>query len=649
MHRPYSDDFDLTYAVTGCALSTALIGYVWGMLPKRSPSRPLFTASIVGIGALTLNPLQPLDGVLGDWTLVVCLQVALSLATIASFLLPSRRIAQLSLLGQAALLAVSLYLQDSAYETVVLYQAWLGALLGLVTHVRAVPQEGNQPPSPRQRWRPTRPWPDLAIATLALIMGVGIAWFIFDRLTYNGDEIAYTYQAQVFGHFRAYGTPPPCPKMFENYWVFNYQGRLFSQYTPGWPLFMTPFARFRLEWLAGPFSLALLAVGVARLSRRLATGFGASYAREARIQHLAGWLGALTAIFGPAMLLNGGSRFPHTFAGACFAWSVEAVCALPSATRTSTRLSWAVVLGAAAAWCLATRPPDGLTLGVGVFLYFVYCLLRGRIQLKDVLLIALGFAAIALPVAIILRLQLGAWLTTGYNIAQQFHGEAEVRLSWPGPQHWKFGIPLAWGAHMWWPAAPALGLLGMCRALRGPGRNAAWTLGASSLAMVMFYIHVEFSRVSDIGLGPRYLLPLVVPMAAGTGAALAPLFAQLGTALEGGRVVRLVPALVLLSMLAGMVWVAPHVYPLAKKKYNFTTGPIRAARDQNLDNAIVLLFPKQLPADWWNLAQNNPTDPNPKVLFLTRHTANDEACARENFPGRSWYRAWPSGKLTPYP
>lgn len=647
MHRPYSDDFNLTYAVTGCALSVALIGYVWAMLPKRSAKRPLFTAAIVGIGSLTLSPRHALDGLLGPLTPVICLQAALSLATVASFLVRSRRVAQGSVLAQILLLAISLYLQDSAYEIVVLHQAWLGALLGLVTHVSTQPAGTRTPPQEERLLARTRS--DLVIAALALIMGLGVAWFIFDRLTYNGDEIAYTYQAQVFSHLKAYGSPPPCPKMFENYWVFNYQGRMFSQYTPGWPLFMAPFARWKQEWLAGPFSLALLAVGVARLSRRLATGFGATTAREARIQSLAGWLGALSALFGPAMLLNGGSRFPHTFVGACFAWSVEAACALPTATRTSTRALWGLVLGTFAAWGVATRPPDGLTLGAGVFLYFVYCSLRGRYRLKDVFWVALGFTAIALPVAIILRLQLGEWLKTGYDIVKQFHGEGEVRLSWPGPKHWKFGIPLAWGAHMWWPAAPALGLLGICRALRGSGRNAAWTLGASSFSMLLFYIHVEFSRVSDIGLGPRYLLPLVVPMAAGTGAALAPVLALLGTTLEGGRVLRLVPALILVSALAGMAWVAPHVYPLAKKEYNFTTGPLRTARDQKLDNAIVLLFPKQLPADWWNLAQNDPTDPEPKVLFLTRHTAADEACAREHFPGRTWYRAWRSDKLTPYP
>jgi hypothetical protein len=649
MHRPYSDDFELTYAVTGAALSATLIGFIWSMLPKRAFARPLLTGAVAGVGLLALEPLDPLAGVFGDATLAVCLQLPLTMATGAVLALRSYKLAVGSLCAQCVLFWISRYVKNADLDIVVLHQAWLGALLGLMTRLHADQRDVTGAAHPSTRPRLKALLPDFSIGVVSLLMGALVAWFVFDRLTYNGDEIAYVFQAKLFGHFRAYGTPPPCARMFENYWVFNYQGRLFSQYTPGWPLFMAPFMRLNLEWLAGPASLALLAVGVARLSRRLAAGFGATQGREQRIQTLAGYIGAATAVLGPAMLLNGSSRFPHTFVSVCFAWSVEAICAFPTATRASTKAFWLTILGLTTALGVAARPPDGGTLGVGVFLYFLYLLLRGRIAVKHLLIVSLAFAAAALPVAIILRLQLGEWFKTGYDVVKQFHGEGEVRLSWPQPEHWKFGIPLAWGAHMWWPAAPALGLLGVCRAVVGPARNAVFTLGASSLAMLLFYIHVEFSRVSDWGLGPRYLLPLVVPMAAGTGAALAPVLSTLGRALVGGRNPRFPGALVLVSALGGVCWIAPHVYRPLHAEFQFTTGPLRAAREQKLDNAVVFLFPKQLPADWWNLAQNDPTDPNPKVLFLTRHSAADEACVRQNYPGRTWYRAWRSDKLTPYP
>ena len=99
--------------------------------------------------------------------------------------------------------------------------------------------------------------------------------FVFERVIYNGDEIAGTFQADVYGHGRAYAPIPACPSMFENYWVFRYQGRAFSQYTPGWALFMAPFSRLGVIWVAGPVMAGILAIALARLSRRVASGLGA--------------------------------------------------------------------------------------------------------------------------------------------------------------------------------------------------------------------------------------------------------------------------------------------------------------------------------------------------------------------------------------
>jgi hypothetical protein len=67
-----------------------------------------------------------------------------------------------------------------------------------------------------------------------------------------------------------------------------------------------------------------------------------------------------------------------------------------------------------------------------------------------------------------------------------------------------------------------------------------------------------------------------------------------------------------------------------------------------LKNAIVILEPPNLPAHETNLAQNDPMDPNPDVLFLIRRNAEDEACVRKHFPGRTWYRASKEETLTPY-
>jgi hypothetical protein len=41
-------------------------------------------------------------------------------------------------------------------------------------------------------------------------------------------------------------------------------------------------------------------------------------------------------------------------------------------------------------------------------------------------------------------------------------------------------------------------------------------------------------------------------------------------------------------------------------------------------------------------------NPHPDVLFLIRRSDRDEACAREHFPGRTWYRAGMDATLMAY-
>jgi hypothetical protein len=146
-------------------------------------------------------------------------------------------------------------------------------------------------------------------------------------------------------------------------------------------------------------------------------------------------------------------------------------------------------------------------------------------------------------------------------------------------------------------------------------------------------------------------LPLVVAMAAGGAGILAPLLANLG-ARAGGLLTRLKsagPALLALAAISyGVVEIAPLVYPVGAREYEYGTAPLRAARRMGLENAIVVIEPGRVPAHETNLAQNAPMNPNPKVLFLIVRNARDEACIRKNFPGRTWYRAQMDDSLVPY-
>ncbi|HVR20278.1 MAG TPA: hypothetical protein VMS65_11295 [Polyangiaceae bacterium] len=613
------------------------------------------SATVLFTGAIWLAALCPEASELpvslrfGPNSNTLWLQASALLATAAALLERLPGFGLLAAAGQFGLWALGLYLTESSFELVVAHLAFYGALLGFAL-LQARRFKTDAVAAPR-----SFAIQDAVIFVVTLGLTAFASRWAFGGFVFNGDEVASSYQANVYGHLEAYGRIPACASMFDNYWVFRHEGRAFSQYTPGWPLFMAPFQRLGIIWLAGPSMAALVAVGVARLSRRVVSGYGGTVDDARRIRALAGPIGAACAMLGPSMLLNGASRFSHTMVSACFAWAVESVCMIaePGGSR---RRAWAygLLLGASTAFGVSSRPADGATLGIGVFLYFLWAFVRRRIHLRAFVATALAFAGITALTLVILRLQLGRWFHTGYWIAPRFHPEAELVLSLPDPRYLKLSIPLGTGAYCWWPAAPALALAGLLPALRGGERRVVIMLGVSVTVLMGFYSFVEFGRYAYDGLGPRYVLPVVVALAVGSAAVLAPLCARMGVTFRrqlalGARLRFALPgALAALAVVYGIVRLAPMIYPLARDENRAATAPLRAAKKLGLKKAIVALEPGNLPAHETNLAQNMPFDSDPDVLFLIRRTAEDEACARRTYPGRKWYRASVAELLVPY-
>ena len=648
MHLPYTNDFP-----GACAIAGGVIGFTLIAVARTSSFRSRLASTslclAIGIAALLPVAIPNLASTSAMLSVLLILQVSASFATLGMLRQRSHWLKALGVVGQALLLAVSFHVRDSDYELCFLYLFWYGVLLG--SHLLwTAPPIADQP-----ALTPARSFlrHDLIIFAATVPLAFLVTNLVFGRLIYNGDEVANTYQANVYGHLRAFGPTPPCPSMFENYWVFRLGGRTFSQYTPGWPLFMAPFARLGIIYLAGPVMGGIAAVGIARLSRRVAAGLGSTAESSRRIVAIAGVLGPMSAMLGVSMMLNAASRFSHTMVCACFAWAVESLCVVSDRDVTRGRAaSYGFLLGTSAALMLATRPADGGTLGVGIFAYFLWAALRRRLSWRALVGTALGFAIFGGLTAVILRLQLGEWFQTAYKLAPLVHGEAKLVLSWPRPNEIKYGIPLATGSYCWWPAAPALGIAGLIRALGGRERRVAFMFVLSACVFLGFYFFVAFGRYSDDGLGPRYHLPLVVLMASGGAALLAPLFARipierLGMPRAWVRSV-LTAALVAVTLIYGTVRIAPLLYPVAYREYRYGTAPFRGAQELGLKHAIVMILPGHSTDDGTNLAQNPPLDPNPDVLFLFRRSAADEICARQNFPGRTWYRATFDEKLPPY-
>ena len=646
MRRPYTLHYEEAVAIAGVSAAATLVA----VLTAR-PLRTAFATRSLGaaIGLAALGPHVPaLARGLHLAHLpspLPFLQLSATLATLAMLSHGPRVLALGASLGQLGLLVLGLYCIDSNFDLGLAHLFLYGVLLGV--HAFLERRDRTPVAAPARSFRAQ----DIGILFSCTALAAFVTRTVFGALTANGDEIANTFQADVLAHLRAYAPVPPCASMFENYWVFNYQNRLFAQYTPGWPLFMAPFQRLGVVWLAGPTALGLAAVGIARLSRRLASGLGTTPETQARIVALAGPLGSMLAVTGASMLLNGASRFPHALVCACFAWSVESACEITTNGSEPRRaLRYGALLGATLALGIGTRPADGALLATGVAFYCLHALRRG--QIPPLALASGGLVLVALGgfLALLLRLQLGEWWKTGYSIASQFHPESQLTFAFPGPKHLKHAIPLSFASYCWWPAAPALGIAGLLGGLASQERRVGRMLLVSGFAVQAFYFFVKFGRLGDNALGPRYLLPLVVPMAVGGAAVLAPLLVA-GLARAGSTDVlgaRLRAAVVAFAAVSGTLLLAPLIYPLAQDEYRQATAPLRAAARLGVKNAIILLEPGRVNGVPENLAQNEPMAENPGTLFLIRKSAADEACAREHFGGRTWYLANKDETLTPY-
>jgi len=649
MQIPYTDQYPEVVAVASQCTAVALSAALW--------FRPLRTRTTTGVltAAIWVAALFPIASVLVKrWglnggpadqlvSMPAMLQLSATLATMAALFNGPRWYAALALFGQLLLLGLTLYLRESDYELMFAYLLFYGGLIG-VNAKRTVPRAVGAPLSSR-----TVLLQDGVIFLVTTIGAAILCNWAFDRLVYNGDEVAYTYQANVFARLKAYGPVPSCLSMFDNFWVYHLEGRRFSQYTPGWPLFLAVFRALGAIWLAGPVMGGIAAVAIARLSRRCAVDLGATPEQSSMIVSVAGPLGAALAMLGPSMALNAASRFPHTMVVACFAWSIESLCVLGMPSLSGKRAwSYGLILGVCAAGGLSARPPDGGALALGFFLYFLWLLVRRRIGWPAFMATALGFVLVGGLSLILLRLQLGEWFRTGYALAPVFHPrEGVMGLSWPKPNEVRYGVPLSTGSYCWWPATPVLGLAGLIQALGGRERRVPFMLVIGGLALNIFYFFVEWGRGPDNGLGPRYYLPLVVPMAVGGAGMLAPIVASLIARIlrsSGGKLplaeTRLIPAFLVISCAAyGVYRIAPRTYSVEQRHHHRMLGPLLALRERPLKNAIVIVEWGKVPAEDWNTAQNDPMVSNPDVLMLIRHNAEEEECARKHFPGRTWYRA----------
>ncbi len=626
-----------------------LIALLWWLFPKTSVARTLLFLAILlvtvaptlgdflkGFGS-TLAPMKTEQ----DALLISSCLVFLAVLVLRRFL-----VAIVALLMAALLLKMQDWVQDSLTELCALHAIWIGTALGLIRRRAPIDRAVSLP----ARLGGHRSQ-DVVIFAVATIVGVFASVFVLSRANGSADEWAYTWQAAVFAKGHIHAGAPPCENAFQNFYVFETVGRLFAQYTPGWPYFMAPFAAVGVPWLAGPFAHGLMAVGVARVARSTVRLDGAGSAVRVSAS---GWIAALVATLGSTILLVGASRYSHIFVAALFAWAIEALLVFRIGGLSPARqVRWGVILGSSVALLGATRPADGATLSIGLAGYFVFLAITRRVSLRA---FAASFASFAFwggLTLVILRVQLGSWLTTGYSLEKIIHPWNVPKYGWPRPSEWKFALPLATGTYAWFPCSLAVGLAGIASLRRG-ARALIAIIPVAFVCFETYYQYIDLGRGFDWGYGPRYETPFVVPMAVGMGIALAPLaesamrrVSQQRAYVAGGPF-----AIVVCLTVMTLIRLWPLLYPGVYAHVHQHDSLNQRIRDAEIHHAIVVAQTGATGFDPLDLTENLPIDlyPHQDVLIaIERNRPEFARCLRASFPDRTMYRATGNPVvITPY-
>jgi len=644
VHTPYTLDFLGAFiaAQSGAALMLTALLLFW-RFSTMARAMLLLGVWLATVAVFVEPTAVSLGFKLGAHVLRNALALSAIFATLGAVFMMRPGVGVLTLAAQAPLWMLTGFIKDSDCELSVIHLGWIGLVIGLLAR-RPLPRPIE--PAREESERSYRVH-DLAVFAVATLLSALVGVYIMGKRDGSADEWAYTFQAAVFAKGHVYAEAPRCQNYLDTYYVFEDMGRLFSQYTPGWPLFMAPFVRLHAVWLSGPFSMGLLAWGMARLGRSAMRCFASvDGPLSPRVIRAAGTWAAVLSTLGTTVLVNGGSRYSHVFLTALYAWTLEGLImvATPGLARPR-QLRWGIVLGSASGLMLATRPADGAFLGFGIAILFLYALARRRIGWRAFASTMASLALWAGLTLVILRLQLGKWGTTGYSLLAVNHPWAAIKYSWPEPGQWKYGLPFATSAYCWWPCSVPVGLAGLAM-LPGRGRGLAVAMALGCLPYTAYITSLEFGRGYDWGYGPRYAMVWLVPLAVGGAVALAQLSVTARQHTMGGRsaLARGGPlALAIFAVASVWLRIVPLVWPPVVDHTRKHSSLQRAIEDAHLENAIVIASDGTTGFSDLDLATNLPVDLYPDqetLIAIDRHNQNDAVdCLHGAFPGRKIYSA----------
>jgi hypothetical protein len=252
-------------------------------------------------------------------------------------------------------------------------------------------------------WAGANPAATLSIVGICCgVLYASLARVLFDGQPLLIDEIAQVFQAGIFAEGRLWRPLQPFPEFFSSLHVIDTQGRVYSQFPPGWPAMLAPFWKLGLAWAAGPVAGAVALVAFGLLARRVEPRPGVA-------------LGA-TLLLGlaPFMAFMSGSHMNHT---PTLMWLVVSMAALARVTAsTSPRPLAALVCGLGLGCAATIRPVDAIAFAVPAGAWLLWRAIREPRRWLDALPAGVG---VALPIAAMMWVNVnttGSPLLFGYQV-----------------------------------------------------------------------------------------------------------------------------------------------------------------------------------------------------------------------------------------
>jgi hypothetical protein len=148
-------------------------------------------------------------------------------------------------------------------------------------------------------WRAPRPW---LIVIFVGVIASSLSIFAMFTWPNSADEYGYNYLADTLLDGRFWNLPTPDPKLFQTFYIAQQDGKVVSQYPPGWPCLLAFFKALKIGYLANAILTCMLGIILLKTLKLIVSS-------PPVINSL-----IVLVMLSPFVLFNGASYFSHTAA-----------------------------------------------------------------------------------------------------------------------------------------------------------------------------------------------------------------------------------------------------------------------------------------------------------------------------------------------